>query len=189
MARLPPNTDPPFPPAPKQPSGGTKSSTLGGSPGLLTSTGGLFGVNGILLTPVFNNITQESYLIIMDSSNFNCDEDAEYDYPQVLPLEQEGRNVTCHLIILKYRELGLASFTINITVYQQTTDTFITQSYKVNIASKRSTFPDKRIHTKQIPIDITGERPQVTVTYKANSGPLSITKLILCGNADETPQQ
>ncbi len=182
--------------APK--SGSTTFTTIGGSPGLLTSTGGLFGSTGVLLTPVLNIVTGNSYILLMDSSNFNCEEDAEYDFPQEIPpreAPQEGHNVTCHLIKLKYRELGACSFSINVTIYIRDTDEFKTLSFPVSIPpialskNRKKTFPDKRIHTLYIPMsDVTGERPQTTITRYANSGPISITSLTVCGNADEMSQ-
>lgn len=170
----------------------------GGNAGLLTSTGGLFGIGGLLLTPVINFSTGKSYIMLMDPTNFNCDENAEYDFPQEIPprqAPQEGRDVTCHIIILKYRELGYVTFSVNVTTFQKTTDSFITEQYKVSIPSvalsgvRKKQFPDERIHTLYIPIQVIGERPQVSVTYNANAGPLSIVSLVLCGNADELPQQ
>src|SRR5580692_6825872 len=131
--------NPPFnPPTRPLSGGGTKPATpaLGGSPGLLTSTGGLYGTQGLLLAPYYNNNTYQGYVIVFDPSNFDCEEACEYDYRQELPPEdkpQQGRNVSCHLIILKYRELGIANLSVNLTVYQKTTDTYITRSIPVNI--------------------------------------------------------
>jgi hypothetical protein len=175
------------------------SATLGGNPGLVTSTGGLFGINGLLLTPVFNTKTGKSYILLMNPNNFNCEENCEYDFPQEIPprnAPQEGRDVSCHLIILKYREIGYAQFTINVTTFQKNTDTFTTYPYDVSIPplpltskARKQAFPDQRIHTLRIPIDVPGERPQVSITSNGNAGPYSIISLVLCGNADESTQQ
>jgi hypothetical protein len=187
---------PPLPPLPKGPFG-NQSSKLGSNPGLLTSTGGLFGVNGVLLTPVFNNTTKKSYILLMDPTNFNCEEPAEYDFPQVKPsldAPQEGRDVSCHMLILEYRELGYATLTINVTTFEQNTDSFTSYPYQVSIPPKplkgkrKSNFPDGRIHTLRIPINVPGERPQPTINSNGGSGAYSIISLVLCGNADETPQ-
>lgn len=179
--------------------GGTGTgSKLGTNPGLITSTGGLFGIDGELLTPVLNLTTGKSYVLLMDPDDFNCEEDAAYYFPQEIPpreAPQEGRDVTCHLIILKYRELGPAKFNVNVTVYVRNTDTFDTKTVSVTIppqgakGNNPTTFPDKQIHTMYIPFRITGERPQAFVTSKGGSGAYSITSLTLCGNADQAPQQ
>lgn len=172
-----------------------KNTTGVTNPGLINSTGGLFGNTGLLLTPYVNIITGNCYVFVHDPNNFDCEESSEYDYPQVIPPEQapqEGRNVSCHLIILKYREIGVCTFGINLTMYQKTKDIFTTKSFAVNIANtnKRASFPDNRIHTRFIGLTpvFTGERPYLSITRNANSGPYSVTKMILCGNADEAPQ-
>jgi hypothetical protein len=163
---------------------------------IINSLGGLYGVNGAMMTPYYNPKIKKSFIVIHDSFNFSCEESGEYDFRQEIPIvnnmPQEGRDVSCHLIILKYREIGAATFSINVTVYRKLTDDFATKSIKIVISNttNRKSFPDNRIHTKRIglvPV-ISGERPQTTITYNANSGPFSITSLTLCGNADETPQ-
>jgi hypothetical protein len=178
--------------------GGTKSKANLSNPGLITSSGGLFGTSGLLLTPYVNNTTGQSYIIVHDPTNFDCEESAEYDFRQEIPMVQgnpyqEGTDVSCHLIKLKYRELGVTSFSINVTVYRKQTDDYFTTSITVNIEQVKNTpkrtFPDKRIHTRFLSFLTTGERPQVSITRNANSGPMSITSLTLCGNADEVPQQ
>lgn len=194
---IPPN--PPVYPKPPNKLPSPNNSKLGSNPGLLTSTGGLFGGNGVLLTPVLNSITNNSYILLMDPSNFNCEEDCEYDFPQQIPNVQsnpyqDGCIVNCNLIKLKYREIDKAQFTINITTYNRDTDEFTSYPFVVNIPSKplskkrKALFPDKRIHTLFIPIDVPGERPQPTINSKGGSGAYSIISMILCGNADETPQ-
>lgn len=173
------------------------------NPSLITSTGGLIGVTGLLLTPAFNQVTNKSYIVNYDPTDFNCEENAQYSYRQEANFEKfpgEGREASIHLIILKYRELGRVNFSINITVFKQALDDFVTYQIPVSIPrlpltskARKVSFPDGRIHTMKIaPVIggvITGERPQITITIAGNSGPLSITKLVLCGNADEAAQQ
>lgn len=172
------------------------------NPSLITSTGGLLGINGILITPAFNQTTNKSYIINYEPHNNNCEEDAQYTYRQEANYSKfpgEGREASYHLIILKYRELGKCKFSVNITVFKQTIDDFVTYQIPVSIPVlpltrvRLNNFPDNRIHTIKIaPIIggvVIGERPQVSITYKANSGPVCVTKLILCGNADEAAQQ
>ncbi len=177
------------------------SSRIGANPGLLTSTGGLVGANGLLFTPALNATTGKNVLINHDITDFNCENSSEYDFRQEANYGQqsgEGREASFHLIILKYRELGVAVFSINITVFKQDSDSFETVQIPVSIPvlplisdKRKKAFPDGRIHTvklyppKQV---ITGERPQVSITRRGDSGPVSITKLVLCGNADEMPQ-
>lgn len=187
-----------LPPIPSGAGSKNTSSSLSANPGLLTSTGGLYGLNGVLLSPVYNTVTNKSFILSMDPTNFNCEENCEYDFPQEIPprnAPQEGRDVNCHLVILKYREIGYASLTLNITTFQKNTDSFNTYSYPVSIPpipltskARKQSFPDNRIHTLRIPIDVPGERPQITVTSNGSAGGYSIISIVLCGNADETPQ-
>lgn len=183
--------------------GGGKGKATFGSPGLLTSTGGLTGANGLLLAPAYNIITQKSFIVFFDPSNFNCEENSQYSFRQEANFDRipgEGRECSIHLIILKYRELGPIKFNINITVFKKTLDDFITTSIPVNIPiipyaqmtkDRKNLFPDRRIHTVRLAPPngvITGERPQASVTVFGKAGAVSITKLVMCGNADEASQ-
>lgn len=184
------------------PSTGSKGNgSTANNPALITSTGGLFGTSGILMAPALSTIGGKSVIVYFNPNDFDCEEDCEYDFRQERDYGQisgEGRTCTIHLIILKYRELGYADFSINITVFDRTTDSFNTVSIPVSIpflslntTARKQSFPDKKIHTAYIypkPI-IQGERPQVTITRNGLSGPESVTSLTLCGNADEIPQQ
>lgn len=184
------------------PSSGSKGGGAGpiNNPALITSTGGLSGTSGILMAPAVNTMTGRSVIVYFNPNDFNCEENAEYDYRQEADYGQqpgEGRTCTIHLIILKYRELGYAKFNINITVFDRTIDDFTTTSIPVSIPPKpltktrQGSFPDKKIHTLYIYPPkgvIQGERPQVTTTRNKNAGPESVTRLTLCGNADELPQ-
>ena len=176
-------------------------ATVGNNPGLITSTGGLLGLNEVVATPAFNPVTGRCFILVHDSNNFDCEEDAEYDFRQEAnygEIPGEGREGSINLIILKYRELGKAKFNINITVFKRTIDDFETVVIPVSIPvipfsspSRMLSFPDGRIHTLFLhPPNgvINGERPQASATRNGNSGPMCITKLIMCGSADELPE-
>lgn len=182
-------------------SGGKGGGSSFNNPALITSTGGLSGTSGILMAPAINTMTGRSVIVYFNPNDFNCEENAEYDFRQEADYGQipgEGRTCTIHLIILKYRELGYAKFNINITVFDRTIDDFTTISIPVSIPAKslktksrQASFPDKKIHTLYITPPnhvIQGERPQVTITRNKNSGPNSVTRLTICGNADEMVQ-
>lgn len=181
--------------------GTTGKVSTASSPGLLTSTGGLIGNSGFLITPVYNTIINKPFISVIDPTNFDCEEDAVYYFRQEANYGQfpgEGREASFHRIILKYREIGKAFFNVNLTVYHKISDTFETISIPVTVppisllVSKRINFPDFKIHTIKLTPPkgvITGERPQLWLSRKANSGPHSVTKLVLCGNADTTSEQ
>jgi hypothetical protein len=177
--------------------------TVGNSPGLLTSTGGLYGYNGLLLAPAYNRITGKSFILLLDATNFNCEEDSQYSFRQEANfgnISGEGRTCSIHLIILKYRELGSVSFNFNITVFNQILDDYVNVVIPVSLPVipfarmtklRKNSFPDGRIHTVKLTPPcgvVSGERPQLSITISGNNGPLSITKVIMCGNADESAQ-
>src|SRR5215831_15573547 len=100
---------------PDPPTGGhptappVKTTKVAGSPGLITSTGGLVGAGEALVTPVLNMITGRSYIIEHFSSIFDPDEPVEYDFRQEANYDRfpgEGRSASFHRIVLKYREIG-----------------------------------------------------------------------------------
>lgn len=186
--------------SPVPPSRGAGSTVaISSNPQLLTSTGGLQGSLGALLTPV--NINQipgpSSYVMIHDANNFDTEEDCIYYFREEVGSEYEGQYIQISKIIIKYRELGKAKFFIGISAYQQKTDSFKVVETEVSIPSVKlskdrlKNFPDKKIHIINIAPPkgvIQGINPQVYIRRVANSGPLSITKLVACGYSDEVPQ-
>jgi hypothetical protein len=166
------------------------NSTIKGSPGLLTSSGGLFGSGYQLLMPMFDGIFNKVYFALIDPSNSDTEEAAFYTYRQedVMP----NRSVSVHLLIITYRELGPATFTVGVQTYIEEEDSYKTSSRIVKIAprpakkGKPSTFPDKLLHTKKVNIEvISGQRPQPFWSRLANSGPVAITRMMMVGHADE----
>lgn len=190
-----------LPPGTGRPPNRTTNATRATSsnPQLVTSTGGLQGLSGALLTPI--NVNQipgaSSYVMIHDSNNFDCEEDCIYYFRQEVGSEFEGQYVEVNRMIVKYRELGAATFSIGISAYQKSTDDFKVVTTQVSIPSvkltnaRKKVFPDGKVHIISIAPPkgiISGINPQAFISRKANSGPLSITKLVLCTYADEVPQ-
>lgn len=180
---------PPRPPVspPKKPL--PRSGNLGGSPGLVTSTGGLYGVDRALLIPFFDSKYNNTSLQIIDSDNFDTEEDAFYYFPS--PDIKTGRAVTVHNVVLIYREIGLATFQVGVIVYVRKTDKFefIERELKITNVSPKTNkvnpaFPDQKLHTRYADINISGERPQAYLRRSADSGPLSIISLTMAGHAD-----
>jgi len=176
--------------------GGTKttSGTIGGSPGLLTSTGGLTGLLGACYQPFFNPQTRAYYLALIDPTNFDTEEDGFYNFPEPDAPNGVGRVVTIHRVVMTYREIDKAKFNFGIETYLADIDDFVQVTVPIVIAppngnKKRAlSFPDGKIHTKRFGIVATGERPQPFTQRLANSGAYSIIKVVLCGNADEQDQ-
>lgn len=165
------------------PSGKT---TIRGSPGLLTSTGGLFGINSKLLMPLFDSVFAKTYLAFIDVSNNNSEEEAFYLFKQedVMP----SRTVSVHKLIVVYKELGPAKFTVGVQVYIRKVNKFFQKSVALQISDRHditAPFPDGRLRELPVDLVIEGERPQVFIRRLANSGPLCITRIHMIGHADE----
>lgn len=167
----------------KPPSGKT---TIHGSPGLLTSTGGLFGSNYKLLMPLFDEVFNKTYLALIDPEDNNCEEEAFYLFKQedVLP----SRVVSVHKLIVVYEELGPARFSVGVQVYIRKTNKFYQKSVELKITDRKdrtAPFPDGKLRELPVDLVIEGERPQIFIARRANSGPISITRIHMIGHADE----
>ena len=165
-------------------------SNLGGSPGLVTSTGGLYGVQKTLLVPFFDARSQHTALWMIDSNNFDTEEDAFYYF--MSPDISMARAVTVHQVAVIYREIGECQFTIGIIIYNRRDDKFIFKERIVNITNDISPivdivntpFPDNKLHTIYADLNISGERPQVYLKRSKDSGPLSVQSITLAGHRD-----
>lgn len=185
-----------FPPIP--PKGGTGSGTKSGSnpgvsPGLITSTGGITGASSVLLAPVTDAITNNTYFTIWDSNIFDTEEDCIYYFPQ--ENIKVNYDVSAYKMILMYRNIGKCTVTFNLSCFRkgQTTQnsngsyTIKQGTYKV--VSKTMILgtnpPDNLLYTVDINIINPGQRPQIWIKRPANKGPFSLISLGLYGNADE----
>lgn len=161
-------------------------STIRGSPGLLTSTGGLFGTDFKLLMPLFDSVFDKTYLALINPDDNNCEEEAFYLFKQedVMP----SRTVSIHKLIVVYKELGPARFSVGVQVYIRKTNKFYQQSRLLTIKPRNdrdAPFPDGKLRELPVDLVIEGERPQVFISRKANSGPLCITRIHMIGKAEE----
>ena len=190
--RPPPFPEPPYPPVPKPPNPGTGSSNSGLSPGLITSTGGLFGTTGALLVPLRDIRTNVYYIGIWDPTNFNTEEDCYYYFRQ----ENIKVNyaVSSYKAIIIYRNLGIVTVTFNITTFRKGLTTYNKNKATIQPGSyntKSTTLvlgtssADGKLYTLDVDIVNDGERPQFWFSRKANAGPLSIVSASIYGNADE----
>lgn len=161
-------------------------TTIKGSPGLLTSTGGLFGSNYKLLLPVFDAVLNRTFLAIIDPANNDSETEAFYIFKQedVMP----SRVVSVHKLVIMYRELGAAKFSVGVQVYIRKANKFYQKSVLCQIKKRidpQVPFPDGKLRELPVDLVIEGERPQVFIRRDANSGPLAITRVHMIGHADE----
>jgi hypothetical protein len=173
-----PAPGPPVPP-PK------KGVNPGGSPGLLTSTGGLFGLTGALYVPFFDSLNNIYHAVLLDSNDFNCEEDAFY-YFKVEDVNI-GRSCDIHKLVVVYRNLGIGKVTFGVGIYQPQAKTdalkFVTKTVTKSLGNISA---NKKLYTQNFDLVISGERPQAFFTRKANDGPISIVSVVMVGDAGET---
>ena len=161
-------------------------STIKGSPGLLTSTGGLFGQRFKLLMPLFDSVFDKTYCALIDPDDNNCEEEAFYLFKQedVMP----SRVVSVHKLLVYYKELGIAKFTVGIQVYLRSVNKFQQKSVELTIADRKdrkARFPDGRLRVMLVDLVIEGERSQVFIARRANSGSICVTRIHMVGKADQ----
>jgi len=171
-----------FNPPGKTPPPATASPTIGGSPALLTSTGGLYGVNPLLLVPFYNNTSNKYSVNIYNTNSFNSEEDCQYDFPvEDIVI---GRNINISKVIIVYRDFGKVQFTLSCTTYSAKLDTFNTVSRQYMIGGKN----DNKLHTTKCDFVTVGERPQLSILRKAGQGNLSLVSVTMVGHSSEEQQ-
>lgn len=175
--------DPPIHNPPKPGGGGTSKANVGGSPGLLTSTGGLQGFPSVLMVPVFDPKTGLSSIYTYEDGNFNTPDECIHFFRQEDIII--GRSATVTNLIVVYRDIGKFTATFSVTVYLRESDTYEVETKTIKMGK---TNPDFKLHTTKVNIIITGERPQVSFTSPKKSGPLSIISVTMCGKMDEEAQ-
>lgn len=173
--------NPPSPPIPPP----AKGANPGGSPGLLTSTGGLFGLTGALYIPYQDLQSGLFYAALLDSNNFDCEEDAFYNFR--IEDVNIGRSVDIHKLVLVHRNIGVCRITFGVRVYQPNGKTdkekFVTKQITKTLGSKNA---NNKLYTVNFDLVISGERPQVFFSRNANDGPFSLVSLVMVGDAGET---
>jgi hypothetical protein len=167
--------------------GGSSPSAPKGASNLsiITSTGGLQGLNSLLLVSVFINNLQRYAFATFDPTNFNCEEDCVYKFK--MEDIKLGRNVDVHKVYLQLRDLGKVTFNVQVaaTLLDRKTnkETISTKNKDVVFGTG-----DGLIHSRFIDLKIQGERPQLIVTRKAKKGPLGIITAMFVGNMVEEEQ-
>lgn len=164
----------------------TGKPPIRGTPGLVTSTGGIIGTGQQLILPLFDLVSNKTYLELIDPEDNDCEEEAFYIFKQedVMP----SRVVSVHKLIVVYKELGTAKFSVGVQVYIRKANKFMQVSKEVKIVDRKditAPFPDGKLRELPVDLVIEGERPQVFIRRKAKSGPLCITRVHMVGHADE----
>jgi hypothetical protein len=101
---------------------------------------------------------------------------------------QHGRTPTISRIVVTYRNLGVVTVSFIISGTNDSTGEDFTATLTATIGT---TVPTNRLRTTlfdasnaKSTLPITGQNLQLTVRREANAGPLSITKITLCGRVE-----
>jgi hypothetical protein len=163
------------------PSGNTGGGSGGGSgPGSnpvidlsnVTSTGGLDGIDGVVLTFGLSEFFPQAVGWKFDAEDFNCEEDCEYHFriEEIEPYRQP----TVDSIIIRYRDLG--KVTVNAFIIGNVLgESKVSKIVVVTFGGKA----DKKIYTVKFDLTCTFEAPQLIIERDALKGPLSITKILM----------
>lgn len=169
----------------KNPGGGTPGTTLGSNPALVTSSGGLFGNDSLLLVPYFNAVNNRYYIGYYDTTDYNCEEDAEYLFRQEDGIV--GRDIIVSQVVLVYRNLGPVNVTFSLTAFSKIAQEFTTNISGITYLGTPAA--DGKLYTKRLDFGIVGERVETRIFRKAKAGILSIISLTLCGTIGEAEQR
>jgi hypothetical protein len=129
----------------------------------LTPSGGLSGISTQLLIPMWDSKSGRSYIGTLDYNDFNTEEASLYAFrmEDVLP----GRQITVSRVQVTYRDLGPAT----LTAIVETAQGVIYDEKKIGTPSG-----DGSVKSQYFDLEITGERPQLSLFRDKNSGPVSI---------------
>jgi tripartite-type tricarboxylate transporter receptor subunit TctC len=174
------------PPSGTPAGGGSSGSGSGGAstnPSInlanLPVTGGLIGYQINLLFPLFDTVTKSNMIYVMDSNNFNTEEDVEYDF-KVEEFEP-GNEATVHRVLIRYRDLGQVTFTLAVVSADKSNVDTTKGSGNAQIITVGNNGPNGtptgKIHTFKASVKVTTEAPQVKIFRSALDGPLAIMKV------------
>ena len=148
------------------------------------SNGGVATTSRLTLFPMFDATTGRVAFYAFDpSAGFNDPVSGgfySFKVEEVIP----GRVPTIRKIIVQYRDLGAATatFTLSGTLFVSPNgQTLVTKSTQVSLGTAAAT---GKIMTALVDLVLTGMNLQLVITRAANSGPLSFSKIILCGSIE-----
>lgn len=145
-----------------------------------TENGGFAATTRYLFMPTVTIDGGQTQICVFDPTDFDDPTDNSYYF-----FRQEdvtaGRQPTVRRVIITYRDLGPASITL--TLYATTDSaTSVTASTTVSIGN---TVPTGILMTKIVELQVTGFRPQLSISRAAGGGPVSIAAVTLIGEIEE----
>lgn len=166
--------------------GGTPGTPTGGGGAAVTGVlpnnenGGVLGTSWLLFVPVQNVATGLCFIGIFDLASFDDTVDgSSYSYrKEDVVFDQVP---TVNRVILTYRDLGRAKVTVTVSGSNDDGQV-ISTSVQVQIGNA---VPTGELLTKFVDLQLTGFRPQLTLSRKPGDGPLCITAVTMMGEVDE----
>jgi hypothetical protein len=170
------------------PGGGSPAGSGGGggapptAPNLanLPVVGGLLGLRTQLLVPGFDDAGGQDLIYEIDPTNHNCEEDCEYQF-KVEEVEP-GNELTIHRIVIRYRDLGVVTFTIAVVSAIAPIVDYTPGTGNAELITVGNVKPTNKIYTYKSSMRVTTEAPQLVILRKANAGPLAICKVRAWGS-------
>lgn len=146
----------------------------------LPTVGGMVGITTQMLAIGFDDLTQSNLVYFIDPMNHNCEESTEYDF-KVEEIEP-GNQITIHRVVLRYRDLGVVSFTVAVVSADLPNLDYTKGTGNAVLVTVGTPQATRKIYTKQVALNVTTEAPQVKILRAAKAGPLAITKVRAWGS-------
>lgn len=177
------------PPEPGSGDGGTGGgggTNVAADVGKITATGGLMGLESMVLVPMFDPEFNIRYFGTFDYLDYNTESACEYRYK-----EEDGpfvgRSITVSRIRILYRDLGKFKIkaTVNAVQLVEGEPVFISKSATKEFGS---IIPTNKIITGFLDFVITGERPQLILSREKDWGPIDIIEAAMITDVEIAEQ-
>lgn len=145
----------------------------------IPATGGLAGIEGLLLVPMKDDISGFVFFYELDPEDFNTESDVVYEFRQ--EEIQEGRLPTIHRVRVMYRDLGKVTVVVGVRG-------FLNGNSEEKVVALGSEAASGKVLTTLVDLQITDERPQLYFRRLKDAGPLAIIKMTLCGSLGDGEQ-
>lgn len=170
-----------YPPTVNTNNSNTSPNNPVANPALLTTSGGLVGSGQIFGFFFVDSNTGKTYFSTFDPFDLNDAYDGSF-----YQTKQEDvaiyRKPTVRGVVIVYRNLGLCSFKVTVSVMTDTIAASKTANVQVGTSAA-----DNSLMTLKVDFNnLSGERPQITIQKNASSGPLDIISMTLVMQVEDT---
>lgn len=150
------------------------------------SNGGVATTSRLTLYPMLNQVTGIVGFFAFDPSGGFDDPQASsfYNFKQEDVIQ--GRTATISRVIVTYRDLGpsKAVFVLTGTQDNQVVGG-LTGATSMQVVSLGNVLATGKLMTKFVDMSLTGQNLQLSVIRAAGGGPISITKVLMCGRVED----